>query len=666
MTAKPLPCGSWPSPISASLLAGQQRRLSELCLDGELIYWLESRPWEAGRNVLMCRTPQGNEQEVLPADISVRSLAHEYGGGSYTVNNGNLYFINAKDQRIYHCQHSETPVPVCSPLALTPAGPYRYADICIDPHQQRLICVREDFSNSNTATHTEPVASLVSIATDGSQHVEELAAGSDFYASPSLSPDGQQLCWLSWNHPNMPWDSTSCNLASIDPRGRLYQVRIVAGAGANDDHPQSVFQPQWSPDGKLYLVSDRNNWWNIYCYDDQQLLPVTELEAEFATPQWVFGMSTYGFIDSNTLLACYSQHGQWQLCQIQLDTRTLTPIELPYTDISQVRANSDRTVFLAASPTQAQALVEYDSRLAEQRQVGDGAKVRTRVTSWSAPIDSDYLSRPQAFSFASGDRGSALAHAFYYPPTNPTARPLPHEKPPLLVLGHGGPTGACETGLNLKIQYWTSRGFAVVDVNYRGSTGYGRDYRNQLRGQWGVADVEDVCAAAEHLVAQGLADPERLAIRGSSAGGYTVLAALTFRDTFKAGASIYGIGDLETLACDTHKFEARYLDNLVGPYPQSQALYRARSPIHHASGLTCPVIFLQGLEDKVVPPAQAETMVNCLRQQGIPVAYLTFAGEGHGFRSGTTIQRALEAEYHFYSQIFGFSCPADIEPVALQ
>lgn len=648
MTTPPtsLPFGSWPSPVSARLLAGQQRRLSELQLDGDTVYWLEARPWEGGRNVLMsmaCR--DGHPREVL-AGSNVRSRAHEYGGGSYTVHTGLICVVDATDQRVYRL-NGTTAVP------LTPPGAFRHADLHLDLPRQRLLCVQEDYSRADA----EPVARIVAIALDGSLQVQTLASGADFYSNPRLAPDGRQLSWLSWNHPHMPWDSSQCHLARLDSAGLPAQVQIIAGG--DPAQPESVFQPQWSPDGELYLVSDRSNWWNIYRWRDQQLQAVTALDAEFATPQWVFGMSTYGFVDSATLMACFTRHGQWQLARIDLASGALAVLDCsvnnnsinnsPFTDISQVQANARHTVFLGASASTTQALICY----AADTPV-------TLVESGPALLAPDCIAAPQAISFRSGN---ALAHAFYYPPRNPDYTGPAGARPPLLVIGHGGPTGACETGLNLKIQYWTSRGFAVVDVNYRGSTGYGRAYRNQLRGQWGIADVEDVCAAADYLVTQGLADPQQLAIRGSSAGGYTVLAALTFRDTFRAGASIYGIGDLETLARDTHKFEARYLDSLVGPYPQARAVYRQRSPLYHADQLTCPVIFLQGLEDKVVPPAQAQTLVDCLRQRGIPVTYLTFAGEGHGFRAGATIQRALEAEYHFYSQIFGFTCPPDIDPV---
>lgn len=641
----PRPCGSWASPIHAGLAAGKQCRLEEPQLDGETIYWLESRPWEQGRNVLMCRQAEAT-REVLPSEVSARSQANEYGGGSYTVASGQVYYVDAADQRVYHI---DTLKPG-NPQALTPEGPYRFADFRVDPARQRLIGIQEDHGRPQS----EPVARLVAIPLDGSQVVTTLAEGCDFYSSPALSPDGGQLAWLSWNHPAMPWDRTQCNLAQLDSSGMPGTVQVVAGAG--DD--ESLFQPQWSPAGELYLVSDRSNWWNLYRVEADELQPVATMAAEFATPQWQFAMSTYGFESSGHILATYTRDGTWHLCRIDPENGTMDTIATPCTDISQVTCNGYHSVFLGASSAQAPALW----RLADG---GDDIECQIIARSTETDIARAYISQPQPLSFATGTDGKAVAHGFYYPPSNADFAVPAGELPPLLVMCHGGPTGATATGLSIKIQYWTSRGFAVLDVNYRGSTGYGRDYRNQLKGQWGVADVEDVCAGAEYLVQRGLADPARLAIRGSSAGGYTVLAALTFRDTFSAGASLYGIGDLATLASDTHKFEARYLDSLVGPWPGAEAVYRSRSPIRHVELLTCPVIFLQGLDDKVVPPNQAEAMVSSLKQKGIAVAYLTFPGEGHGFRRESTIRRALEAEYMFYSQVFGFEPGEDIEPVAL-
>ncbi|WP_390615281.1 S9 family peptidase [Maricurvus nonylphenolicus] len=646
-TKQTAPYGSWPSVISAELLTSQNLRLAEPRLDGDTLYWLESRPQEQGRSALV-RQVNGQKTDLLPPPYSIRSKAHEYGGASYCVDQGEVYVILQDDQRVYQLQESGDLKP------LTPEGDFRYADLRIDRQHQRLICVREDHTLKKQGQAEEETNALVAVPLDASQAVSVLVEGDDFYSNPQISPNHQQLSWLCWNHPSMPWDNTQCYIADLDQHGKLSNKTLIAGdpAAANQE---SVFQPQWSPDGDLYLVSDRNNWWNLYRYRNGELETVIEKDAEFATPQWVFGMSTFGFLNSQQVLATYTQQGRWYLGLIDLQNSTLTQVSKNYSDISTINCAANQALFIGGAPDQPAQIVHYQqgelSAVAESAQLDFGR---------------EEISLPQPISFASGPDGQAQAHAFYYPPTNTLCQGPADEQPPLIVLGHGGPTGATETSFNLKIQYWTNRGFAVLDVNYRGSTGYGREYREQLKNQWGIADVEDVCAGAEYLVKQGLANPEQLAIKGSSAGGYTVLAALAFGNTFKAGTSLYGIGDLETLARDTHKFEARYLDSLVGPYPQDQATYQSRSPINHIDQLNCPAIFFQGLDDKVVPPNQAEAMVAALDNKGIPVAYVPFAGEGHGFRQGPNIQRALEAEYYFYSQVFGFEGDSAIEPVEIK
>ncbi|GAB3095792.1 S9 family peptidase [Aestuariicella hydrocarbonica] len=671
-----LPYGSWPSPITSDLLTRQNVRLSEPQISDSGSFWLESRPQEQGRNVLMFQAYEvsGNKteaEEVLPQEVSVRSQAHEYGGASYLATGQGVFYVNAADQRVYHWSETES-------TPLTPEGPFRYADFCLDPHRKRLICVREDHRQAGQ----EEVNELVAIALSDTpaatnDQVTVLVSGHDFFSNPRLSPDGAHLSWLCWDHPCMPWDSSECWLSPLDSDGLPDNPMLIAGGNG-----ESVFQPQWSPAGQLFLVSDRSNWWNLYRLDEEGLTAITQLEAEFATPQWVFGMSTYSFLSGHEILACFTHSGQWQLAYIDTYQYTCQPLATDFTDLSQIQSLNQRSVFLAANPNQASQLVHLSGTLVDS--------IQRLAQSSTTNLDKALISQPQAITFvtgheanqdnqdnqdnrdnthqnnAGGDSGSTVAHAFYYPPCNPAAIAPENTAPPLIVLCHGGPTGATETGLNLKIQYWTSRGFAVIDVNYRGSTGYGREYREQLNGAWGVHDVEDVCAAAHYLVSQGLANPEQIAIKGSSAGGYTVLAALTFSDTFNAGASLYGIGDLETLATDTHKFESRYLDTLVGAYPQQQALYRQRSPIHHAQQLNCPVIFFQGLDDKVVPPNQAEAMVRALDEKQVPVAYVPFSGEGHGFRRASSIERCLEAEWSFYGQVFGFQVPDSIQPVEVK
>lgn len=640
------PYGSWQSPISASFLTAKTVRLSEPQGDGDDIYWLESRPNEKGRNALVYLNAQGEKHDLLPAPLSIRTRANEYGGAAYTVSQGVVYAVLDNDQRIYRLQAGSSSL---SPLS--PEGNFCYADFCIDEQRQRLICVREDHSSPDSEARCDIIAlPLDGSALDDPAAIQVLVSGADFYSNPRLSPDGTQLSWLSWMHPQMPWDGTECYLAQLDHDGDITSVQHIAGSAQ-----ESIFQPQWSPAGDLFFVSDRSNWWNLYRWNGRAAQAIYPMEAEFATPQWVFGMSTYGFIDAGQILCCYSQNGQWYLATLELTDSKLTVISSVLTDISAIHASHGRALLLGASPSQNAALYRFDPA---------GQHFHLLANSSSNSLDESYLSHPKALHFPTSDGESA--HGFYYPPHNPDFVAPSDNLPPLIVMCHGGPTAATESSLNIKIQYWTSRGFAVLDVNYRGSTGNGRRYRDRLKNNWGVTDVIDVCSGADYLITQGLVDQHKIAIRGSSAGGYTVLAALTFSNRFNAGASLYGIGDLETLVRDTHKFESRYLDNLVGAYPKEQSVYQARSPIHHIDQLNCPVIFLQGLADKVVPPNQAEAMVNALNQKGIANAYVTFEEEGHGFRQAQNIERAIEAELFFYSKVFDFELTENIEPIAIR
>lgn len=625
------PYGSWQSEISADLLAGDNVRLSEPSLVDGCAYWLESRPAEKGRSVLVEWCPRQGRRDITPAPLSVRSKAHEYGGGSYLVADGQVYFVLADDQRIYRMPlDGEIPEPI------TPEGPCRHADLHYDRRNQRLLCVQEDYSPAERGA--EAIARIVAIDLRNPHTAPRiLAEGADFYSNPSLSPDGRQLCFLRWHHPDMPWDATELCLAQMDQEGMPRDLRVVAG-GKNE----SIFQPQWSPQGELFYVSDRSNWWNIYRLGDDR--PLWEKAAEFATPQWTFGMSTYGFLTSDEILCTFSEDGRWRLAKIDIHSRAHQLLQQPCCDIEGISCESHRAIFIGAGAESFPAVIGFD----------DHANQFNTIASSSTPLHKELLSQAQAIEFPAGEH---RVHAFYYPPCNPHYTAPEGEKPPLIVFSHGGPTGATSAGLNLKVQYWTSRGFAILDVNYSGSTGYGRKYRERLNGNWGILDVQEVCAGAEYLVAQGLADPERLLIRGGSAGGYTVLAALTFHRTFKAGASHYGVGDLGALALDTHKFESRYLDRLIGPWPEAEASYRERSPIYHVQQLDCPVIFFQGMQDKVVPPNQAETMFSALKRRGLPVAYVTFPDEGHGFRAGESIKMALDGELEFYSRLFEFPLP---------
>ncbi len=640
------PYGSWKSPITADVIVSKSIRLGGAYLDGKTVYWSESRPQEGGRTVVVCQGAADDSLDITPAPYNARTRVHEYGGGAYWISEGELFFTNFADQRLYRQPTGQAPEP------LTAEGAYRYADGRVDRGRDRIICVREDHSQSDQ----EAVNTIVSISlADGSQTV--LVEGNDFYSTPRLSPDGFRLCWLTWNHPDMPWDSTELWVAAIADDGSLLEPQKVAGKG-----DESIFQPEWSPDGVLYFIGDATGWWNLYRWrggaspelPTGSAEPVYPLEAEFGAPQWGFGMSTYGFASDRSLICTYIQDGVQHLAHLDLATRQLQDIETPYSSYGSIKAGNGFVVFLGGSPSRPSALVRLN--------LTTGAATVLKRAS-DLEIERGYLSAPQVLAFPTTD--DLTAYGIYYPPQNQDCVAPDGERPPLLVKSHGGPTAATSASFNPSIQYWTSRGIAVLDVNYGGSTGYGRAYRERLKGQWGIVDIDDCVNGAKFLVSKGLADPERLAIDGGSAGGYTTLGALTFRDVFKAGASYYGVSDMGALARDTHKFESRYLDSLVGPYPEQKELYDARSPINFTDQLSCPVIFLQGDEDKIVPPNQAELMVNALKEKGIPVAYLLFEGEQHGFRKAENMKRSLEAELYFYSRVFGFELADAVEPVEI-
>lgn len=593
------PFGSWKSPISAEMLVAKSVRFGDLSIDGDTLYWTELRPEEQGRSVIVRRTPDGQIDDVLPPPFSARSTVNEYGGGALLAADSVVYFTNYTDQRIWRIRPGQSPEP------LTPEGKLRFADYVLDAKHGRLVSVCED----HTTTDAEPPNRIVAVDLKTGK-VTTLVEGADFYSTPVVSPNGEQLAWLSWNHPNMPWDDTELHVAPVNPDETLGESRLVAGG-----KDESIFQPAFAPDGTLYFVSDRSNWWNLYAERDGKIAAVLTMDAEFGAPQWVFGTTTYGFLEDGRLVARYTQQGKWRLAVIEPATGMHRDVELAYSNVSGLAVGNERVLAVVSSPTEADSLVEIDPNPGN-----------TTLLRESTPIAADpaYTSIPQAIEFLT--TGGKTAHAFYYPPTNRDFRGAEGELPPLLIMIHGGPTSATSASYRLPIQYWTSRGIAVCDVNYGGSTGYGREYRNRLRDNWGVVDVDDATNAALHLAKEGKADRTKLLIRGGSAGGYTTLAALTFGDTFRTGASLYGISDLALMAQDTHKFESRYLDSLVGPYPQEEARYRERSPIHHLTGFTEPVILLQGLEDKIVPPNQAELILDSLKSRGIPVAYVPFEG----------------------------------------
>ncbi len=633
--------GYWKSPITSDLIVSATIGLGPVVLDGDDIYWIEMRPQEGGRNVLVRRTPDNQLVDVTVAPFNVRTRVNEYGGGSFFVNKSTVYFCNFADQHLYRQSLNAEPQQLSQGQS---GGDLRYADMIIDPVRDRLICVRED----HTGRGHEPVDTLVSISlSDGNAQI--LVSGSEFYSSPRISPDGTKLAWLSWNHPNMPWNGTELWVSEITADGSLNTPKLIAG-GVDE----SIFQPEWSPDNILYFVSDRTGWWNFYRWQNGNTESLCEMQAEFGLPQWVFGMSTYGF-DANRIICTYTQNGIWYLASLDTTTKQLTKIDTPYTEISSLKTAPGRVVFSAASPTESTAIVELNLSSGELQVLRRSSEME---------IDPGYISQPQPIEFPT--ENGLTAYAFFYPPKNQDYNAPAGEKPPVLVKSHGGPTAATSSQLNLRIQYWTSRGFAFLDVNYGGSTGYGREYHQRLDGKWGIVDVDDCANAARYLADQGLVDGERMAIAGGSAGGYTTLCALTFRDVFKAGASYYGVSDLEALAKDTHKFEARYLDRLIGAYPERQDIYIERSPIHFTDKLSCPVIFFQGLEDKVVPPNQAEMMVEALKAKGLPVAYVPFEGEQHGFRRAENIKRAIDGEFYFYSRVFGFKPAETLEPVEIE
>ena len=522
----------------------------------------------------------------------------------------------------------------------------RYADGVIDNRRNLIYCVREDHTvGGRDATNT-----LVKINLAGETCGEVIVSGKDFYSSPRLSPDGNRLAWLSWDHPNMPWDGTELWVGELTETGQIANAEIAAGGKS-----ESIFQPEWSPGGVLHFVSDRSGWWNLCRLSAGGIESLCEKEAEFAAPQWAFRMSTYAFESEHRIICTYCDRGNWQLASVDAAARKLEPIDVPYTEIHSVRTASGRAVFCGGSPTVSMSTVCVDLETRE-------ASLLRRSS--SVEVDEGYLSIPQQVEFPT--ENGLTAHAFFYPPTNRDYEAPANERPPLIVISHGGPTSATTTTLKLNIQYWTSRGFGVLDVNYGGSTGYGRAYRERLNGQWGVVDVDDCANGARYLVERGEADGNRLIIRGGSAGGYTTLAALTFRDVFKAGASYYGISDLELLEQDCHKFESRYNNSLVGPYPERKKLYWERSPIHFTDRLSCPIILFQGLEDKVVPPNQAEMMYAAAVKKGLPVAYVPFEGEQHGFRKAENIKRSLDGELYFYSRVFGFDLAEAVEPVRIE
>ena len=636
------PYGSWKSPITAELLASTYVGLDELRLDGNDVYWNELRPTEKGRNVIVRRKPDGQLTDVTPRGFSARTRVHEYGGASYLVSNGTVYFSNFTDQRLYRQDPGSDPKP------LTPLVDMRYADEVFDPKRRRIVSVRED----HTTKTPQATTTIVSLGVEEENQGDIIVSGNDFYSTPRLSPDSSKLAWLTWNHPNMPWDGTELWVADVKADGSLGQSNKVAGGTE-----ESIYEPEWSPYGTLHFVSDRTGWWTLYRLRKNEIEALYPMQAEFGLPQWLFGSHTFVFESPNRIVCAYTKKGLWNLATLDPSGKQLEPIKTPINILvfGNLAVRNGRIYLIGGAATESASVVQIDLSSKETQILHHSREIT---------VNRDYFSIPTPIEFPT--ENGRTAFAFYYPPHNPEFEAPSNEKPPLLVVSHGGPTSATSSILRYEVQYWTSRGIGVVDVNYGGSTGYGREYRKRLNGMWGIVDVQDCANTTRYLASHEQADPERLAIRGGSAGGYTTLCALAFLKTFKAGASYFGVSDLELLNKETHKFESRYNDRLVGPYPERRDIYLERSPIFHVDQISSALILFQGLEDKVVPPDQSEKIFQAVKAKGLPVAYIAYEWEQHGFRRAENIKRSYEAELYFYSKIFGFNLADKTEPVVIE
>ncbi len=642
------PYGTWDSPISATFVAqsgmGHSALPREVLIDGFDIYWVVGRPQEGGRYVILRRGDDKNIECITPPDFNVRTRVHEYGGGSYFVTEGVIYFCNYTDQRIYRQQKGNFPQPI-TPEPDIAAG-LRYAAIRISPNKQWLVCVRERHVSEEHVKNE-----LVILPPDGSTEPLILTSGHDFYGSPRFSPDGKKLAFLTWDHPNMPWDGTELWVGDFRD-GNLEDIRKVAG-GINE----SIFQPEWNHQGVLHFISDRTGWWNLYAFDEGEFVSLHKRDADFGVPQWLLEYSTYTFLPDDRIVCLFLDMGKSCIGILNPQDGSLEEFSTPFSAFELPTIQSDplgQVWFLAGTHAIEPGLTVLNPETGECHVVH---------ISMEHEIDPGFISVPEHIAFPS--EGGRTSYTYFYPPANASFEAPADERPPLIVLSHGGPTSAARPHFQAEIQFWTSRGFAIADVNYGGSTGYGRAYRDQLKGEWGIVDVEDCVNAALFLAKSGKVDGEHLLICGGSAGGYVTLCALTFHEVFAAGASYYGVADAAILAQHTHKFEERYLDSLIGPYPAKADLYRDRSPIYHTDRLSSPVILFQGLEDKVVNPEQSEILAKALSEKGLPYAYLTFEGEQHGFRRSETIEKCLDAELYFYSRILGFELPKGFTPVEI-
>jgi dipeptidyl aminopeptidase/acylaminoacyl peptidase len=644
------PYGSWHSPIGVELVAGASVSLSEPQVGQDGLYWLESRPTQAGRRTLLRRAPDGAIHELTPEPFRSGNRVHEYGGGTYVADRV-VVVSNLVDGRLYRVD----PEGTAAPVPLTPEGPWRYADLRLDPRRPQLVAVRETHDAARPNDHRLVVNEIVGLALDGSDGAGRvLVTGPDFVSSPRFSPDGRWLAWLEWDLASMPWDASRLRVAPVDDDGALGSGRTLAGGG-----DVSVAQPEWSPAGILHVVCDETGWWNLYAVDvdagaaaGDTKRAIAPMSCEFADPAWVFGASSYGFLADGAILAAPRADGRDRLLRIA-DNGSVVKVDTPFTEFDWLAIRGDVAVVVAAGPHDGAALVRLDA------QTGEPAGVLAR--SLPSPLDPAVLQEGEAIDFPTS--GGAVAHALFFEPANADFTGPEGEAPPLLVLIHGGPTSSASAALSLERLFFTSRGIAVAAVNYRGSAGYGRAYRDALNGEWGVVDVDDAIAAARFLVARGDVDPARMVICGGSAGGFTVLASLAFRpEVFAAGISLFGIADLELIHEDTHKFESRYDELLVGPWDGDRAVWRERSPIHSLARIRAPLLLFQGLDDRVVPPSQLDTLETAFRAGGQAYVAIRFAGEGHGFRRAETRGAQYRAELGFLGRVFGFE-PADGIPM---
>nr|XP_034887479.1 uncharacterized protein LOC118028071 isoform X2 [Populus alba]XP_034887480.1 uncharacterized protein LOC118028071 isoform X2 [Populus alba] len=659
------PYGSWKSPITADVVSGASKRLGGIAVDDHgHLFWVESRPSESGRAVLVREADKPGEEptDITPKEFAVRTTAQEYGGGAFTISGDTVIYSNYKDQRLYK-QSIKSKVD-SSPVPLTPdyGGPVvSYADGVFDLRFNRFVTVMEDRRVSSTNSTTTIVA--VGLSDKSIQEPKVLVSGNDFYAFPRIDPKGERIAWIEWGHPNMPWDKTELWVGYISENGDVHNRICVAGC--DPTLVESPTEPKWSSKGELFFITDRKSgFWNLYKWIESvnEVQAIYSLDAEFSTPLWVFGINSYELIQNNegkNLIACsYRQNGRSFLGILDDVQSSLSLLDIPFTDINHITSRNHCLYVEGASAV-------HPSSVAKVNLDEYGSKVVDFKIIWSSSPDSlkykSYFSLPELIEFPTEVPGQN-AYAYFYPPSNPIYQASQEEKPPLLLKSHGGPTSETRGILNLSIQYWTSRGWAFVDVNYGGSTGYGREYRERLLNKWGIVDVNDCCSCGKFLVDNGKVDRERLCITGGSAGGYTTLAALAFKETFKAGASLYGVADLSMLRAETHKFESHYIDNLVG----TEEDYFERSPINFVDRFSCPIILFQGLEDKVVPPDQARKIYLALKKKGLPVALVEYEGEQHGFRKAENINFTLEQQMLFFARLVGrFTVADEIDPIRI-